>query len=494
MSTSMLNFAATRAAEQRAFVAGERSAYFLRLCKIVCAVLLGVCFWFSVPYYLPLKLDPDPLKAAANEAAAYEGNFSRQLAMPAIFLISAYMLWRLPKRGFFTRASKLSYCALGYVGWAVASSAWSLDPAITLKRIVVFLINAFFIFVLARVASILEIALLGFVCTGTVALISLVVDITVQHAFSPFDPDYRFMGVMTANFQAMNLLVCLLCGLTLAASRPRWLLWMAPLLTLFSGLLFLTRARVGTFLCLGMTVFVLLRMAKQHLQPTSRALAISLALMIVVPGAVFALGKSGGGALTDVFMMGRNDTQNTASLSNRAPLWDELMDSVEQHPVLGVGFEAFWSPERVEKVSFDQGWMVPHAHNTYLDQTLSLGAVGAVLYAFTVIGGCIIGWKRYRRRPSERTLLPPLLLTWLALLSLTESIPVSPYLPTLIAYACLVKLAMEEGSDDAVTPGMALGEVLPVIPRLGQGRTLSAIGGRTGTSSLSLKSFKGDLP
>lgn len=483
----MLNFAAARAAEQRAFVAAERSAYFVRLCKILCAVVLGICFWYSVPYYLPLRLDPDPMKAAANEAAAYEGNLSRQLAMPAILAVSAYMLWRLPKRGRFTRASKLAYCALGYVGWAVVSSAWSVDPAITRKRIVVFLINVFFIFALARVASMLEIALLGFVCTGTVALISLAVDITVQHSFAPFDPDYRFMGVMTANFQAMNLLVCMLCGLTLAGSRPRWLLWLAPFLALFSALLLLTRARVGTFICLGMTVFLLLRMAKQHLEPTRRALALCLALMLVVPGAVFALGKSGGGALTDLFMMGRKDTQNTQSLSNRAPLWAELMDSVEQHPVFGVGFEAFWSPERVEKVSFDQGWMVPHAHNTYLDQTLSLGVVGAALYAFTVIGGGVIGWKRYRHRPSERTLLPPLLLTWLALLSLTESAPVSPYLPTLIAYACIVKLAMEEGSDDATAATYTSGEVLPVLSRLRPGRAGPGEGVRAGNNPEQLR-------
>ncbi len=477
MSNAMLSYAATRAAEQRAFAAGERSAHLLRLCKIVCAVVLGVCFWFSVPYYLPLKLDPDPMKAAANEAAAYEGNLSRQLAMPAVLLTSAYLLWRLPKRGRFTRSSKLVYGAVGYVGWVVASMAWSIDPAITRKRIVVFLINTVFIYALARVTSMLEMALLGFACTGTVAMISLVIDIAVQHSFAPFDPDYRFMGVMTANFQAMNLLVCLLCGLTLVQSRPRWLLWMSPFLTLFSALLFITRARVGTFICLGMMVFILWRMAKQHLEPTMRGLVLSLALTVVLPSAVFALGRSGGGAITDVFMMGRQDTQNTASLSNRAPLWAELMESVQQRPMLGSGFEAFWSPERVEKISFDQGWMVPHAHNTYLDQTLSLGFVGAALYAFTLLGGCVVAWRRYRRNPTESTLLPALLLTWMALLSLTESAPISPYLPTLIAYSCIVKLAMEENSDAAVSPEIAAGEVLPALPRT-KGRTTGLIPGR----------------
>lgn len=474
----MLHYAAARAAQQRAFVASERSAYYVRLCKIVCAFLLGVCFWFSVPYYLPLKLDPDPMKAAANEAAAYEGNLSRQLAMPAILLVSAYLLWRLPKRGRFTRYSKLAYVALGYVGWAIGSYAWSADPAITRKRLIVFLINITFVYALARIASMLEIALLGFLCTGTVALISLVVDIFVQHTFAPFDPDYRFMGVMTANFQAMNLLVCLLCGLTLAQSRPRWMMWMSPLLLLFSALLFITRARVGTFICLGMMIYILLRMAKQHLQTSTRALAICLSLTVLVPGAVYALGRSGGGAITDVFMMGRQDTQNTASLSNRAPLWAELMDSVKQRPLLGVGFEAFWSPERVEKVSFDQGWMVPHAHNTYLDQTLSLGLVGAVLYGATLLGGCFIAWTRYRRHPTETALLPALLLTWLALLSLTESTPVTPYLPTLIAYACIVKLSMAEESESLLPAEITAGEVLPRFPRPRRATAGSIYGGR----------------
>lgn len=475
-SASVTHPATAAAAQQRVVNEYERAAHRLRLVKILCAVLLGICFWYSVPYYLPLKLDPDPMKAAANEAAAYEGNISRQIAMPAILLVSAYMLWRLPWRGRFTKHSKLIMFAASYVFLAIASSLWSVDGAITRKRIVVFLINVIFLYTLARLASVLELALLGFVCTGSVALISLGIDIFVQHTFAPWDPDYRFMGVMTANFQAMNLLVCLLCGLTLAQRRPRMLLWMSPLLGLFSALLFITRARVGTFICLGMMVFILLRMAKQHLQPHMRALTIFGVLMVLVPGAVFAIGRSGEGALTDVFMMGRKDTQNTASLSNRAPLWAELMQSVEDRPVLGFGFEAFWSPERVEKVSFDQGWMVPHAHNTYLDQMLSLGVIGSFLYACTLIGGCVVAWKRYRRRPDESSLLPALLLTWLAILSLTESTPISPYLPTLIAYSCIVKLCMAEGSEAESDAQLAPGEIFSYLP-ISHGQGMAAQGG-----------------
>ena len=428
---------------RRARIAEEQSARRVTLIKLCFAAVLGVCFWFSVPYSLPLQIDPDPVIAAAKEATAYQGSFSRQIAMPVIALVSLYLLWRLPRKGRFEAKSKLALAMMAYTGWAVLSAAWSTDPAISRKRLVVFVINALFVYTLARTTSVIECAWLGFSCTGTVALIALCSDF-VQHTFAPGDPDYRFMGVMTANYQAINLVVCLLCGVTLAQHRPRLLGWLAPLCGLFAALLFLTRARIGTIICLAMLAFVSLRMIKLHLQPQARALTVVAMLMLFLPGAVFALGRSGSGALTSLFMMGRQDTENTASLSNRAPLWGELGTSVEDRPLLGFGFEAFWSPERVSKISNDQGWVVPHAHNTYLDQTLSLGLVGAFLYAAMLLGACATAWRRFYKSRNELALFPALLLTWLALLSLTESIPVAPCLPTLIAYACIVRLCVTD--------------------------------------------------
>ena len=163
-----------------------------------------------------------------------------------------------------------------------------------------------------------------------------------------------------------------------------------------------------------------------------------------MPGFTYFLGRSGLGTVTEVFMMGRTDSENTASLSNRAPLWNELWKSVLQRPLLGFGFEAFWSAERVEQISQDQGWIVPHAHNTYLDQTLSLGVVGAILYALTLLVACYKAWWRYRYSRGPEDLLLLLLLGWPLLIGLTESVPVAPCMPTLIAYAGILRLCFEE--------------------------------------------------
>lgn len=459
----LLSAQVARAELQKSALEHGRADYRLKLVKVVCAILLGLCFWYSVPYYLPLKVDPNPLKAAADEAQAYEGNFSRQVAMPIIFAIAAFMLWRLPKRGRF--GGKLMMVTLAYVAWSLASFTWSEDPAISGKRLVVFAIDAFFAYTIARVYSSLEIALWGFVATGTVAVISFYVDWLQEKIFDPLNFDYRFTGVMTANYQAMNLLVCTVCGLILCMRRPEWRTRIFPFLAFILALLFFTRARMGSFICLGLLAIIFTRMTKRQMRPAQRAMLVLAALVFALPGLILLLGRNASGAATDIFMMGRSDTQNTSSLSNRAPLWAELMESVEERPWLGFGYEAFWAPQRVEKISADQGWMVPHAHNTFLDQTLSLGIIGAALYIGMMIGALITAWKRYFRTRSESDMLPALLLTWLVLTSLAESAPLDPYLPSMLVYISVVKMCMREGSEAENDRGLGPKEIIGGIPQ-----------------------------
>ena len=114
--------------QRREVYSAERSAYLASVIRVVCAVILAVCFWYAVPYSFLLQLDTDPLKAAANEAAAYEGNLSRQIAMPVVLLVAATGLCRLPRVGFFSGLSRLASFALAYIAWAFASLAWSSDP------------------------------------------------------------------------------------------------------------------------------------------------------------------------------------------------------------------------------------------------------------------------------------------------------------------------------------------------------------------------------
>ena len=128
----------------------------------------------------------------------------------------------------------------------------------------------------------------------------------------------------------------------------------------------------------------------------------------------------------------------------------------EARPWLGYGYGGFWTPERLERVSLDQGWIVPHAHNTYLDEELALGVVGCVLYAGALWAGVAmwLGSDTGACLTNVR-MLPAILLTWLAVTGVAESVPLDPFLPTMLAYACLVKMCLVEGSEAGERWGLA---------------------------------------
>lgn len=427
----------------------------LRRLKIALGIALGVLFWFSVPYRIPEHNTLDnTAQALAENVQNFEGSQSRQLAVPLIGIVACYMLWRLKSRGKFE--GRLLLLVIVYVACTAASFLWSDDPPLTAKRIVVFGIDALFAYALARTITAMEAALWALSATGVVGLLSLAVDLFVRHNFAPFDADYRFTGVMTANYQAMNLLVFCLSAAVLMLRRPHWTRWLMAALLAGATLLVLTRSRVAVILCGMLLLIVFARLARERMQPGARAAALLAMLLVALPTAVYFAGSDLSGNAQRAFMLGRNDTENTASLSNRLPLWQELLDSVATRPWLGFGYGAFWTPARVERVSNDQGWPVPHAHNTYLDQTISFGVIGGALYLVIMVSALVIAWRRYRAARSAENLFSALLLTWIVLLSTAESAPLEPHLPTLLAYATVLRMCVRQGSeaeqDDADAP------------------------------------------
>ncbi len=432
----------------------HRAARDIRRCKIFFGLLAAVLLWFSVPYSLPRHLpNADAAVAAADNAEQFEGSLSRQLAVPALGLAALYLLWRLPRRA--RLQGRLRWAVLAYVVLLAASAWWSDDPTLTGKRLVVFSIDCLFAYTLASTFTAMELALWAMGTTFVTGVVSLGTDIFVLRLFAPFDPDYRLTGVMTANYQAMNLLVCCLCAAVLLLRRPRWLPWLLPLLASAFLLLVLTRSRMATLIGLALLLFVLLRVLRERVAPEPRTLVHLCALALGLPLLVFIAGRDLQGAAQGAFMMGRSDTQNTASLSNRLPLWTQLMASVQERPWLGFGYGGFWNEARAARISHDQGWPVPNAHDTYLDQVIILGWPGGLLYTAIVLVAVGTAWRRYRRARTPADLLNALLLTWMATLSLAESTPLEPHLPTLMAYIALVRMCLRQLPPNEQSSGEA---------------------------------------
>lgn len=439
------------AAQQRETNRFAAASTALRHTKFWLAALLGVLFWFAVPYSLPRHLPSANIAVRATDnAEQFEGSASREIAVPLLGLCAAYMLWRYPRRGVLGGRLLILVCC--YVAWALASTAWSEDPSLTAKRLVVFALNCFFTYAVARTLSTMEMALGATIAMFATGLLSVLSDIVLLHTFDPADPDYRLMGVMTPNQQAMNLVACALCCMGLMLRRPRWTRWLALMLAVTLAMLWITRARIGTILCIVLLGIALNKLLRDRARPHTRVVLMLVGLIVVAPALVYVFGSSGSGAAQSAFMMGRTDTENTSNLSNRLPLWQELMDSVEQRPILGYGYGAFWTPERAARISADQGWPVPHAHNTYLDQVIALGVLGGALYFAVMVSALVVSWRRYLHLRSSTNLLNAMLLTWLVLLSSSESTPLEPHMPTVLVYIAVVRMCLRENSVDTSDP------------------------------------------
>lgn len=99
------------------------------------------------------------------------------------------------------------------------------------------------------------------------------------------------------------------------------------------------------------------------------ALGIGAALLIFAPELIFQF-------------LGRDMT-----LTGRTDIWIVLIDYIEQRPLLGYGYGAFWAPDS------DPGnwvrealqWDAPTAHNGWMEVTLALGLVGLFFLAMDFI-------------------------------------------------------------------------------------------------------------
>lgn len=86
-----------------------------------------------------------------------------------------------------------------------------------------------------------------------------------------------------------------------------------------------------------------------------------------------------GDTLWQFASVGTTAGRNLEDLSGRAELWSELQHYVDDRPLLGYGFGAFWNPDNLRQVQKVISWAPVVAHNGFLDETLATGYVGAGL-------------------------------------------------------------------------------------------------------------------
>jgi O-antigen ligase len=346
-------------------------------------LFLTICLLFA-EHHTPLRssdIDSDYLVAKQG------GRFTREIAYIAMGLgglIATYYALVVQRAKVRWNASVALFLGL-LLGWTLFTLFWTDTPEITAKRL--FVLGLMFLAASGVALSWTTTQILKFMALSSALQVAVGIAAEVLYGmFTPFSGDYRFGGTLTGNSQGYLCLICTLSAMCSARlKQPDRRLYQVIAAFGFIFLL-LTRSR-GGLLAFGLALVFYFYVT---LTPTRKAMMIlsvgSVVLLLIISGT--------GPKLIDFLDRGGEGAGN---FTGREPLWEDLMTYVHQHPLAGYGYEGFWTVQRIDDISEDQGWSMAGAHSGYVEGLLELGWIGAILHTLALLVCMVAGVKLFRR-------------------------------------------------------------------------------------------------
>jgi exopolysaccharide production protein ExoQ len=355
----------------------------------ICMVILLAPIFFFMNHELDYSYEGSSIESSATseetaslEDRALEGNVQRRTALFSLGVLSVLGMMFVKRRNRFQYEEPLVWALFFFGIWSVASVIWSIDVPWTLRKLLAFGIFCFCAVVLATRFSVDFLPECVFYLTGIFLLAGISVEI-VSHIFQPWSNEYRFSGGVHPNVQAINCVMLLLGAVSLAERsrhRLRMFQWIAAAIALI--FLILTKSRTS-LLCalLALTITYIIKTPNKW---KALAYLFGFACFGLILG-VFVSEILATNAL-EMVLLGR-ETEETLTLTGRTSIWDTAMKFINWRPILGYGFNSFWTPPHIRAFSETMGWNISDAHSVYLDQLLSTGLVGLLSYSAILILG-----------------------------------------------------------------------------------------------------------
>lgn len=304
---------------------------------------------------------------------------------------------------------------------ALASRYWSLDPATTQRRVMAMAINGMFALYLgarfrgAALPRLLSLAALWMAVLSLVFVFAMP-SVGVHHGVN----DGLWRGVWyEKNQMGLYMVIGGISAAAWQATLPKPKLW--PLLTLgLCTLLMLATASKTSLICLmlGLGLIVALKLIRRG-GPALAVVAVWFG--VVCLGAGWWIWTEYSATLLTA--LGKDPT-----LTGRTGIWAEVLAASEKRPLLGYGYNAFWGLESAPAnwIRYQTGWIVPSAHNGWLDVLLGLGWVGVTLAGLTVVMGYLGNLFRLNRAGTSEGFWCIAYLSVFMALSFSESVVLSP--------------------------------------------------------------------
>ncbi len=306
---------------------------------------------------------------------------------------------------------------VAFVVLALVSALWAEDPGIVIRRGVVLLCLVYAAWAVGRSWSMPDILTFTVLSCLAVLFVSLGLEI-MRGQFHPFDGGYRLSGLTHPNIHAQEGAAAVFCSVAAARLVPEHRRFYVLTAIAAFGLMLLTRSRTEV-----LAAVVALGIGALYIMPKRRVFGVALvATAVVVTVVVF--GPDLLDSAKHALLFGRQESAaDVGTLTGRTELWSELFTYVAARPVLGYGYEGFWSPTHTAYVSLALGWVVPHAHNGYIEMLLDLGAVGLILFVAALFSGVVHAQRRLRVSPGDtEALFSMTLLVWVFVAMASEKI------------------------------------------------------------------------
>ena len=335
-------------------------------------------------------------------------HLTQALNLLSIFA-SLYLFWSGTRTTRIARINRV--LPLAAASLLLISVLWSLDPRVTLTQG-----TAYFFVVLGAIG--LAEALDGDTLMESVALICALSAVASVVQFFVFPEPGDFRGI----FLQKNVLGQVMAGGVLAAlhatrskggRRFRYIC----IIALCTIVAFMSKSATS---CLTIVVFFSLDiLGRLYLRGASGRIISTCLAIICVPMAIFFVMNA-----DSIFdLLGKDRT-----LSGRTVIWPYVIDSIGEKPVLGWGYDAFWSP--LNPVSYQIGnalrVLVPNSHNTILELLLGIGFVGTSFFIFLWIRNFVLAVKCMNGPGRQFGLSSVLLLVGILLVGINEVVLLAP--------------------------------------------------------------------
>jgi oligosaccharide repeat unit polymerase len=244
---------------------------------------------------------------------------------------------------------------------------------------------------------------------------------------------------MHANTLGAMMAILTLAAIALRRTSERHRTWYLAWIGLGLSLLILTKSRTAMFGFIA-ALWVWLVFGSTN---RKRLLALCvLTLALAVPAALLLFGEEIGAAARGAVLMGR-EGNSPETFTGRIPLWQFLISQyLDVRPLFGYGFQGFWTPEHILRVSASQDWLILHAHSGYINLVLELGYVGLGFLALILVFAIRRAYVYYRSTRDLTWLFIAAMIVMATVASFFDSHLLSSTLRNFIWFVCFAKLAL----------------------------------------------------